>query len=57
MAKSNVHRLMQALVETSLVLRDEETGGYSPSIKLWELGSAVLGKLDCGGTQSLKWRA
>jgi IclR family KDG regulon transcriptional repressor len=46
MAKSNVHRLMQALVETRFVLRDEESGSYSPSIKLWELGSVVLGKLD-----------
>lgn len=46
MGKSNVHRLMQALVETRFVLRDEETGTYTPSIKLWELGSAVLGKLD-----------
>ena len=45
-AKSNVHRLMQALVETRFVLRDEDNGTYSPSIKLWELGSAVLGKLD-----------
>jgi IclR family KDG regulon transcriptional repressor len=46
MAKSNVHRLMQALVETRFVLRDEATGTYAPSIKVWELGSAVLGKLD-----------
>jgi IclR family KDG regulon transcriptional repressor len=46
MGKSNVHRLMQALVETRFVLRDEESGAYTPSIKLWELGSAVLGKLD-----------
>ena len=46
MGKSNVHRLMQALVETRFVLRDEESGVYTPSIKLWELGSAVLGKLD-----------
>jgi IclR family transcriptional regulator, KDG regulon repressor len=46
MAKSNVHRLMQALVETRFVLRDDVTGTYAPSIKLWELGSAVLGKLD-----------
>lgn len=46
MGKSNVHRLMQALVETRFVWRDEETGAYAPSIKLWELGSAVLGKLD-----------
>jgi DNA-binding IclR family transcriptional regulator len=46
MGKSNVHRLMQALVETRFVLRDGESGTYAPSIKLWELGSAVLGKLD-----------
>ncbi|MBT2304831.1 IclR family transcriptional regulator [Variovorax paradoxus] len=46
MVKSNVHRLMQALVETRFVLRDEESGTYGPSIKLWELGSAVLAKLD-----------
>ncbi|MBU2285218.1 MAG: IclR family transcriptional regulator [Gammaproteobacteria bacterium] len=46
MGKSNVHRLMQALVETRFVLREEESGTYTPSIKLWELGSAVLGKLD-----------
>lgn len=46
MVKSNVHRLMQALVETHFVLRDEENGTYTPSIKLWELGSAVLAKLD-----------
>jgi IclR family transcriptional regulator, KDG regulon repressor len=46
MVKSNVHRLMLALVETHFVLRDEDTGHYTASIKLWELGSAVLGKLD-----------
>ncbi|MBV7486537.1 IclR family transcriptional regulator [Bordetella sp. BOR01] len=45
-AKSNVHRLMQALVEMRYVLRDEESSTYSASIKLWELGTAVLGKLD-----------
>lgn len=46
MGKSNVHRLMQALVDTRFVLRDEESSCYAPSIKLWELGSAVLSKLD-----------
>lgn len=46
MAKSNVHRLMQALVETGFVVREEAGGTYIPSVKLWELGSAVLGKLD-----------
>lgn len=46
MGKSNVHRLMQALVATRFVLRHEEGGSYAPSIKLWELGSAVLARLD-----------
>jgi len=44
--KSNVHRLMQALSEQGYVLRHEDTGAYTASIKLWELGSAVLAKLD-----------
>jgi IclR family transcriptional regulator, KDG regulon repressor len=44
--KSNVHRLMQALMETRYVIRHEESGAYSSSIRLWELGSAVLAKLD-----------
>jgi DNA-binding IclR family transcriptional regulator len=46
MVKSNVHRLMLALTETHFVLRDPDTGHYTSSIKLWELGSAVLAKLD-----------
>ncbi|VCU71619.1 Transcriptional regulator KdgR [Pigmentiphaga humi] len=46
MAKSNVHRLLQALTELRYVIRDEATGGYNASIKMWELGSAVLQKLD-----------
>lgn len=45
-AKSNVHRMLQALVELHYVIRDEEGMGYSASIKLWELGSAVLSRLD-----------
>lgn len=46
LAKSNVHRLLQALTEAKYVVRDEGTGRYNASIKLWELGSAVLAKLD-----------
>lgn len=45
-AKSNVHRLMQALTETRYVVRHEGSAVYGASIKLWELGSAVLSKLD-----------
>lgn len=44
-ANSNVHRLMQALLETRYVVRDA-SGSYSASIRLWEIGSAVLAKLD-----------
>ena len=44
--KSNVHRLMQALSEQGYVLRHDDSGAYTASIKLWELGSAVLSKLD-----------
>jgi len=44
--KSNVHRMLQALVELRYVLRDEDRGTYRASIRLWELGSAVLARLD-----------
>lgn len=46
LAKSNVHRLIQALTETRYIVRDESTGRYTAAIKLWELGSAVLTRLD-----------
>ena len=46
LAKSNVHRLLQALTETHYIVRDERSGRYMAAIKLWELGSAVLSKLD-----------
>lgn len=46
LAKSNVHRLVQALTETRYIVRDEASGRYTAAIKLWELGSAVLSKLD-----------
>jgi IclR family KDG regulon transcriptional repressor len=44
--KSTVHRLLQALVEQGYVRRNEASGSYAASIKLWELGSAVLSNLD-----------
>lgn len=46
LAKSNVHRLLQALTEARYIVRDERSGRYVASIKLWELGSAVLSRLD-----------
>lgn len=46
LSKSNVHRLLQGLTELAYVVRDPEMGTYTASIRLWELGSAVLAKLD-----------
>ena len=46
LGKSNVHRLLQALVELGYVRRDGDSGAYAASIRLWELGSAVLANLD-----------
>lgn len=43
--KSGVHRLLQTLVEEGFATRTD-TGTYSVSIKLWELGSAALPGLD-----------
>lgn len=54
LVKSNVHRLLHALVEQNYVIKDEKTGEYNASIKLWELGSAVLSKLDLR-KHSEKW--
>lgn len=46
LTKSNVHRLLQALSAANYISRDEVSARYTASIKLWELGSAVLSKLD-----------
>lgn len=44
--KSNVHRLLQALVELGYAHRDEASGTYRASIRIWELGQAVLSNLN-----------
>ena len=41
LGKSNVHRLLQALVELGYVLKDESTAQYQVSLRLWELGAAI----------------
>lgn len=46
LTKSNVHRLLATLHESAYLIRDQDTGTYTASIRLWELGSAVLAKLD-----------
>jgi DNA-binding IclR family transcriptional regulator len=41
LSKSNVHRLLQALVDLRYVVKNETTAEYSASLKLWELGNRV----------------
>lgn len=44
--KSNAHRLLQTLVMNGFAQQDPETGRYQASLKLWELGTRVLSRLD-----------
>ncbi|MFT3776922.1 MAG: IclR family transcriptional regulator [Ottowia sp.] len=46
LGRSNVHRLLQALVELGYVVRDGERGSYRASLKIWELGARALHRLD-----------
>lgn len=45
MQKSSLHRVLQTLVEFGFVSQDPETALYSPTLKVWELGSAVVSRL------------
>ncbi len=44
--KSNVHRLLQALVHQGFARKNEDTGRYELTMKLWELGSGLANRLD-----------
>jgi DNA-binding IclR family transcriptional regulator len=44
--KSNVHRLLQGLVHQGFARKVGTTGRYELTIKMWELGSRVFGRLD-----------
>ncbi len=45
LGKSNVHRLLQGLVELGYVQRNEPRGTYQASLKLWEVASALASRL------------
>ncbi len=45
LGKSNVHRLLQALVELGYVQKNEQRGTYQASLKLWEIGTALASRL------------
>ena len=44
--KSNAHRLLQTLVSCGYARNLEQSGRYELSLKLWQLGSMVIGRLD-----------
>jgi DNA-binding IclR family transcriptional regulator len=40
--KSNIHRLLNTLLEMGFVTQEEDTRRYKATLKLWELGSVVI---------------
>lgn len=46
LTKSNVHRLLQGLVRQGFARNVSDSGQYELTMKLWELGSYVFGRLD-----------
>ena len=46
LTKSNAHRLLQTLLACGYVRNVEQSGKYELTLKLWELGAAVVDRLD-----------
>jgi DNA-binding IclR family transcriptional regulator len=46
LAKSNVHRVLQTLAHGGYVRKDEASGRYQCTLKMWELGASVVERLD-----------
>lgn len=46
LTKSNAHRLLQTLVACGYVRNQEQSGKYELTLKVWELGAAVVDRLD-----------
>jgi IclR family KDG regulon transcriptional repressor len=44
--KSSVHRPLAALVQLGYVTQEASSGRYAASLKMWEVGSAVVDRLD-----------
>lgn len=44
--RSNVHRLLQALVEMGYAVNEGGRGSYRATLKVWELGAQALHRLD-----------
>lgn len=55
--RSNVHRLLQALVEMGYVVNEGGRGSYRSTLKVWELGAQALHRLDVreASAQAMRW--
>jgi IclR family KDG regulon transcriptional repressor len=42
--KSNTHRLLTTLMELGFVRKEDETRRYAPTLKMWEIGSQIVGR-------------
>ncbi len=42
--KSNIHRLLTTLIELGFVKKEDDTRRYAPTIKMWEIGSQIVGR-------------
>lgn len=45
MQKSSVHRVLRVLIDAGFVAQDTDSGLYAPTLKVWELGTAVVSAL------------
>lgn len=46
LTKSNTHRLLNTLVEQGFATQNGEKGLYRPTLRLWELGSRIVARLN-----------
>ncbi|HET8791095.1 MAG TPA: IclR family transcriptional regulator [Modicisalibacter sp.] len=46
LTKSNTHRLLNTLIEQGFATQNGEKGLYRPTLRLWELGSRIVARLD-----------
>jgi DNA-binding IclR family transcriptional regulator len=55
--KSNVHRLLQTLVDWGYVRRADELGNYELTLKMWQMGREVLARREIAhiAPPHLKW--
>lgn len=46
LTKSNTHRLLSTLIDQGFAVQEGEKGLYRPTLRLWELGAGIVGRLE-----------